>query len=241
MKPTYLLTLGVLACAAIASLASAQKPAPAQPTEQQKPNQPADHIQPRTKGILTDIPSLITMLGAGLAAYFGSYLKKKGENLATRGDIGKLVEQVAAVTQTTKEIEARISNEIWDRQKRWELKRDVLFDASKRLSELNDAVIYYATAASVQPQNTEAWNKTFSEAAQRALRATEAYHETMSLTTVVCTNPTREALHQFGIVAGTISNAAGRGDPAAFNNSSGQLAQRLGLAVLAIRKELQID
>ncbi len=41
-------------------------------------------------------------------AYLGAYLKKKGENLATHGDIDKLVKQVSAVTAATKQIEARI-------------------------------------------------------------------------------------------------------------------------------------
>jgi hypothetical protein len=31
------------------------------------------------------------------------------------------VDQVEAVTTATKQIEARISNEVWDRQKRWEM------------------------------------------------------------------------------------------------------------------------
>jgi hypothetical protein len=48
------------------------------------------------------------LVTTGGAAYFGSYLKKKGENLATREDIDKLVTQVSAVTAATKQIEARI-------------------------------------------------------------------------------------------------------------------------------------
>lgn len=71
-----------------------------------------------------------------MGAYLGSYLKKKGENLATREDIEGLVEQVSAVTKATKEIEAKISSDVWDRQKQWELKRDLLLDAVKRMDEL---------------------------------------------------------------------------------------------------------
>jgi hypothetical protein len=50
----------------------------------------------------------ITAVTAGVGAYLGSYLKKKGENLATHEDVHKLVEQVSAVTVATKQIEARI-------------------------------------------------------------------------------------------------------------------------------------
>jgi hypothetical protein len=74
----------------------------------------------------------------GAGAYLGSYLKRKGENLATHEDIDKLVDQVAAVTTTTKEIEAKISRDLWDRQKHWEAKRDILFDAAKRLHDVEN-------------------------------------------------------------------------------------------------------
>ncbi len=52
---------------------------------------------------------IITASVAGAAAYFGAYLKKKGENLATHEDIDKLVQQVSAITAATKHIEARIT------------------------------------------------------------------------------------------------------------------------------------
>jgi hypothetical protein len=50
----------------------------------------------------------ILLVTAGAGGYLGAYLKKKGENLATREDIDKLVAQVSAVTAATKQIEARI-------------------------------------------------------------------------------------------------------------------------------------
>jgi type IV secretory pathway VirB4 component len=57
-----------------------------------------------------------TALASGSGAFLGSYLKKKGENLATHEDIDKLVAQISAVTTTAKQIEATISNEMWQRQ-----------------------------------------------------------------------------------------------------------------------------
>jgi hypothetical protein len=55
---------------------------------------------------------------------------------ATHEDIRLLVDQVSHVTTATKEIEAKISHEMWDQQKRWELKRKTLFDLTKRLSDV---------------------------------------------------------------------------------------------------------
>jgi uncharacterized protein YoxC len=79
---------------------------------------------------------LVTAVVAGGSAYFGSYLKKKGENLATHEDVDKLVGQVAAVTQATKEIEAKISNDLWERERKWETKRDTLFEALKDIGSM---------------------------------------------------------------------------------------------------------
>ncbi len=81
---------------------------------------------------------IIPPIVSGAGAYLGSYLGKKGENLATHEDIDKLVDQVGALTKTSKEIEAKISSDMWDRQKRWELKRDVLFEARKQVALAQD-------------------------------------------------------------------------------------------------------
>jgi len=91
-------------------------------------------------GILTDMGLVVfvsSSLSAGAGAFIGSYLKKKGENLATHEDINKLVDQVKSVTQATKEIEAKISGDLWDRQKHWEAKRDSLLSAVKSLSSVD--------------------------------------------------------------------------------------------------------
>ena len=84
--------------------------------------------------------SFLTIIGAGISAYFGAYLKKKGENLATHEDINKVLVEVRATTQATKEIEAKISDEVWDRQKRWELKREVLFEAMRRVADIEEVL-----------------------------------------------------------------------------------------------------
>lgn len=79
---------------------------------------------------------LFTFITAGAGAYLGSYLKKKGENLATHEDINKLITQVTAVTQATKEIEGKISHDFWEREKTWEVKREALFEAMKELANV---------------------------------------------------------------------------------------------------------
>jgi hypothetical protein len=83
---------------------------------------------------------VLPVIGAAAGAYFGAYWKKKGENAATHEDIDKLVDQVAAVTEATKEIEARISKDLWELQKHWEMKRDVVLEVMKLLADLEYSI-----------------------------------------------------------------------------------------------------
>jgi hypothetical protein len=66
---------------------------------------------------------------AGVGAYLGSYLKKKGENFATKEDFNGLKGQTEELTRATKGIEARISHEFWNVQRRIALTRDLILDA----------------------------------------------------------------------------------------------------------------
>ena len=103
----------------------------------------------------------LATLSALLIGYLAGYLKKKTENRAIHEDIDKLVEQMRAVTEATKEIEAKISSDVWDRQKRWEMKREVLFSAVTRIAEMDDALLSFANVF-VQEQEPE--NLALSEA-----------------------------------------------------------------------------
>src|SRR6266849_3945597 len=78
------------------------------------------------------------LVGGGI--YLSAYLKKKAEGLATREEFKDLQKQTAELTRTTKEIEAKISGELWNQQKRWELKREVLFEATKRVAIIFDCL-----------------------------------------------------------------------------------------------------
>src|SRR5207244_1794770 len=65
---------------------------------------------------------------AGVSAYFGSYLREKGRNLATKGDVDR-------ITRATEEIKAQISSQQWVKQRRRELQLDVVKDLNELLAE----------------------------------------------------------------------------------------------------------
>jgi hypothetical protein len=92
---------------------------------------------------------LLPLIGSGIGTFLVSYLKKKGENLATHEDIKMLVGQMAAVTQATKQIEASIADDFWGKQKRWELQRDVLLAALDHIANFQGETNKLTAMASV--------------------------------------------------------------------------------------------
>jgi hypothetical protein len=101
--------------------------------------------------------ALGVVVGA-FGGYLKAYLSQKGQNLATHEDINKLVDQVRAVTTTAKQIEAKISDDVWDRQKRWELKRDLLIDIVRKTIAMQVALqrlyaVRLTTKDSSDPEN----------------------------------------------------------------------------------------
>jgi hypothetical protein len=134
-----------------------------------------------------------TALGAGVGAYFGPYLNKKGQNLAKHEDLGKLVDEVKAVTEATKKIEREISVGLWDKQKRWEMKREVLFEAARRVSQIDDAMLSYSvikkedrarqkawTAQKPSPEEEVTWGQAKNERLMKWSKASSEFDESRS-------------------------------------------------------------
>jgi len=84
---------------------------------------------------------LTTLVGAFVGSYLAGYLKKKGDNLATKEDFDDLKEQTRELTQATKEIEAKINTQVWNRQRQWEMKRDILIEYARTISDFEQAIM----------------------------------------------------------------------------------------------------
>lgn len=84
------------------------------------------------------LTGLLGVLVGGFVRLWHSYSEQKGKNLATKEDIAEL-------TKVTKEIEATISNEVWDRQRHWEMKRDAIVCVIQALSATEDALMMVCT------------------------------------------------------------------------------------------------
>jgi hypothetical protein len=186
--------------------------------------------------------ALTTLVSAFIGSYLAAYLKKKGENLATHEDINKLVEQVGAVTKATKDIEAKISNEVWDRQKRWELRREVLFEATRRLSVLDKAVVAYGATLKIDENLRDgAWDSVFHRGAAKLRDASSAFNETQQLVAVVCNKETHRAFESYSLFAGEVGLGITAKDANIFEKSHSELVRKFLDLRAAIRKELEID
>ena len=145
---------------------------------------------------------VFSLVGGWAGSYLGAYLKKKGENLATHEDVDKLVDQMAAVTQTTKEIEAKISSDVWDRQKRWEIKRDAIFDMVKELGTLQVALGDFISVYRVALRNEEAqfYAQKKIEENEKLHQAHQSFERAQAVATLVCSKEVRIAFSNFGVL-----------------------------------------
>jgi hypothetical protein len=186
----------------------------------------------------------LSMLASGLIGFLVSYLKKKGENLATHEDIALLVDQVRAVTTATKEIEAKISTEVWGRQKRWEMKRDVLFEATKRLAAVQEALgnlnVTFATARK-SPQGDAAWVKHKVEANEHWFDEIRKFEETQLLIGITCGEEAKGACDDFRAFAVPTAAQINTDDPEIYRKSAPEMRKKSSAISAAIRKELQTD
>ena len=89
---------------------------------------------------------LIFLVANVFKPFIGSYSAKKGENLATKEDIAQL-------TNIAEGIRAKISDDVWDRQKQWEMKRDIIFEMVRALGALHYSLIDLEAAYFVQDPN----------------------------------------------------------------------------------------
>lgn len=199
------------------------------------------------------IAALSFFLGAVFRPYLTGYATKKGENLATHEDIDKLVDQVKAVTDATKKIEAEISSGVWDKQKRWEMKREVLFEAARKISEIDDAMLsnsvmlkedrakqkeWETRTPSMEEQL--GWGQTKNERLMRWSKASSDFDVSRAFVVIVCGKEATLAFSELGACANALA-ARMTQNPDAYDTGRSELFKKIFLAQRAIRKELEVD
>ena len=192
-------------------------------------------------------------LGAVFRPYLTGYATRKGENLATHEDIDKLVDQVTEVTEATKKIEAEISSGVWNKQKRWEMKREVLFEAARKISEIDDAMLSNSVvlkedrakqrewdirAPSIEERLS--WSQSKHERLMRWSKASSEFDVSRAFVLIVCSKEASQAFSELGAYINTLA-AQMTQNPDAYDTGRLELFKKILLAQKAIRKELEVD
>jgi hypothetical protein len=185
------------------------------------------------------------ILVTGLGGFLAGYLKKKGENLAQKENLENLIKEVHAVTTTTKKIEAEISSGVWDRQKRWELKRDVLFEAARRIAATYDALKnldnYLQTEIKNPAIKNLGWTQIGIDENTKWFKAKAALDESRLFIEVTCGGDVADAVDKFGHLTTTVAAKINKNDSEIFKQSTAQLFSLNNTIKAAIRKELAIE
>jgi hypothetical protein len=82
--------------------------------------------------------ALTSLISGGVAAFFGAYLKTRGENLATKSDFDSLLAQLGQQTREVEQIKSEISQVGWIQQRRWDLKRELYAQLLVVLEEIRE-------------------------------------------------------------------------------------------------------
>jgi hypothetical protein len=159
-------------------------------------------------GIIFEISILVINAGLLLfGLYLKSYFSKKGEYLATKEDFKDLKAQTAELRQTTKEIEAKIDDQVWDRQRQWEMKRDILLEATKRLTEATDAVYAWASEfRGEKKQPNQERSGDLARAVDRWVKGYDEYGSSVALVELVCTEEVISPLKQLADHLGDLND-----------------------------------
>ena len=189
------------------------------------------------------LTALATLVSAFVGSYLAGYLKQKGENLATHEDIDKLVDQVAAVTTTTKKIEADISSQVWDRQKRWELKRDTLLQAARRMADTQSAILKLEALLKVETENARKGTPSDltqrqTEALARWSSASAAADETALLVGVVCGRDAGQLFNNLNSIGEHTVKRILEKDTSAYGEACAEIGARADQVRAFIRREL---
>jgi hypothetical protein len=153
---------------------------------------------------------------------------------------------VAAVTKTTKEIEAAISGDLWSRQKQWEIKKDALFELLRDLAILErtagDLKSLCALAVKERAENRP--DPTGLEHRHQAVVAFTdahlAFERSRMLAFLVCGQNAINKIARLGHVIGVFARQAGELGRTAQDYNEEDLARETVQLIRLLREELGV-
>jgi hypothetical protein len=186
---------------------------------------------------------LVPFISAGAGAFFGSYLKRKGENLATHEDIDLLLDQVRAVTQTTKEIEASISDKLWNKQRHWEMKQEAVYSVMQAMGMTDAAVTDLANALRTQKKSKtpQMFDEVLTDRWLKAYESLEDLERKRSLALIVCGAGLTDTLFTIKNAYRDICHELADDELNSYQMHSDALRKRMAEAFAYARRELGLE
>ena len=193
---------------------------------------------------MTDVEMAAIWLGlnlivSGFGAYCGTYLKQKRKGFATLEDITKVFDQVGAATKASKEIEEKITSELWGRQKCWELKREV---ATRRVGEIEELLNTLNSILQIELKEPKEGNLAWMEMKiannKKWSKASAHFGETKLFVAVTCGRETKEAFDSYGNLANELATAINKRTASAYEKYFPELTVKHLAVRTAVRSEL---
>lgn len=178
----------------------------------------------------------------GWGIYFRGYLNKKGEGLATKEDFNELKRQTGELTRTTKEIEARIDDRAWNKQRQWEMRRDALVNALLALGLARTALMELGTVSEMKTR-LKAGDKLQEQLGEKAdicLSTIDDFNKERILVDLICRTKVRNAFEHIGVSL-QLSMSRLMREATTWQEVTKKLTDEIWSAYGAAREELGVD
>jgi hypothetical protein len=121
-----------------------------------------------------------------------SYADEKGKNFARKEDLDVILAEVRAVTITQKEIESKLSGDLWNQQMHWNQKKDIYADLLNFSQDLAEAYggmpAILKMRADTRPEYKAEGDKNLSKCLTRMLDSHTHFRRAVMLA-LIFTNP----------------------------------------------------
>jgi hypothetical protein len=133
--------------------------------------------------VLVILLTAIIALGGFAKVFIVAFVESKAKDLATKKDFEKVVDETRRLTSETEQIKSRITYDLWDRQARFQMTRDLCV----RILEATSDVGRYATMPKevMSEDEVEKWRRQAESAANELNRATPVAQVVLSIDTVL--------------------------------------------------------
>jgi hypothetical protein len=189
--------------------------------------------------------NIVTVLLGILTASLLAFGKRSAENIAMNANFQNMLEQLKAQTAATENIKAAINDGVWESQRHFEMRRDVVFDAIRVQGELDYAFIDLRSALLTPIPEREdlivdAIRKRL-EKAKNFESCNAKFYRAMRLTEMVVGETLSNALYEWCRDIRLSVNDLTDKNVTASNITIESLAQKSEAVKFAARKELKLE